>query len=190
MSDKEESVSKCDHHSTSVLGTVNGFFKLNYEVPKPSLLYSSDCLLPINAKVNSIILNNTINKSHEVKTPDRIANNLKTLSLKTHENKENLDDKQSDSSNLGGYQLKTYSKPLYSGNSYYVERNEEQKRSLSPKGENENNFNVVGYTSSLLDNQTLAPSLLQTYQNDFTDFTNRYKNEKLEEVFHGNQEQV
>lgn len=197
MSHEKESVLKTYYHPTRAIGLMNGFFKLNFEVPQMKSFYSSDCLYPINAKVNSVMLNNTIDESNRMKTPDSIAdntdiiaNNLKSLSLTTHENKENVYDNQSYSSNLATYNLKTYSKPSYSGISNNVEKKEEEKINLSLiNSELKRKLNTMCRLAAS-NNQTLEPTSLQTKKNDFTDFNNLYEKKNLEERFHSNQEQV
>lgn len=191
MSDEEEECIPESDHLPVILGLVNGFCKLNFEVPQTSSFCTSNCLLPINAKVNSSLLNNSTDKGQKVKTPDNISSMLKNVNVSSIESKENLNDKQLYSSNPPSYEYKTYIKPSYSENSNNLGKKEESKRSLSPKSKKKKNkFNKIGATSSALDNQTLVSTLAQTGQDAATGYINHFENEILEERFRNNQEQV
>lgn len=190
MSD-EESIPESDYLPL-ILGMVNGFCKVNFEVPQTSSFCTSHCLLPINAKLNSSMLNNTIDKSQKTKTPDTISSMVKNVNLSSNECKESLNEKQLYSSNVTNYDYKTYLKPSYSEKSNNIGEKEENKRSISPKGKKKKNkLNKIGSSNSTSDNQTLVPSTIShTGQDAATGYNNQFENERLEERFRSNQEQV
>jgi len=178
MSD-DESLSDSDY-LTSVLSMVNGYCKINLVVPQTSLFYSSDSLLPINAKVNDTTLNNNSFQNQVINTPDCLTNIFKNINLKANEN---VDDKKFYSPNkTSADDFQIYSKPSYSDNSNLLGKTEENKS--EPKGKKKKKYNKV----SLLDNQTLVPST-HTDQNCSIEHFNQFENEVLDDG-HIKQEQV
>lgn len=178
MSD-DETLSSNDY-LTSVLSMVNGYCKINLVVPQTSLFYSSDSLLPINAKVNDTTLNNNSLKNQVVNTPDSITNVFKNMNLKANEN---IDDKKlysPDKTFVDEFQV--YSKPSYSDNSNLLGKTEENKS--EPKGKKKKNkYNKV----SLSDSQTIVPST-HTDQNCSNEYFNQFESEALDDG-HKKQEQ-
>ncbi|XP_015373210.1 PREDICTED: uncharacterized protein LOC107168345 isoform X1 [Diuraphis noxia] len=170
MSD-DESLSD-NEYLTSVLSMVNGYCKINLVVPQTTLFYSSDSLLPINAKVNDIKLNNNVHQNRVINTPDSLTNILKNINLKANEN---IDDKKFDSLNKTYVdEFQVYSKQSYSDNSNLLEKTEENKS--EPKGKKKKNkFSKV----SLSDNQTLVPSSTHTDQNCSNEYFNQFESEVL-----------
>lgn len=127
MSD-DESVSDSDY-LTSVLSMVNGYCKMNLVVPQTNLFYSSNSLLPINAKVNSTTLNNKNLNSQVINSPDTLSNMLKNIDLKSDKN---MDDKRFQSPNKPYVdEIQVYSKPSYSDNSNLLGNTEENKNETS-----------------------------------------------------------
>lgn len=180
MSD-DESVSDNDY-LTSVLSIVNGYCKMNLVVPQTSLFYSSDSLLPINAKVNNTILNNKSHNSLVINSPDNLTNILKNIDLKADEN---IDEKRFHSPNKPYVdEFQVYSKPSYSDNSNRLENTEENKNE-SPKGKKKKN---KYYKNSMSDNQTLVSST-HTDQNSSNEYFNQFESEALDDG-HMKQEQV
>ncbi|XP_026818539.1 putative uncharacterized protein DDB_G0282133 isoform X1 [Rhopalosiphum maidis] len=179
MSD-DESVSDSDY-LTSVLSIVNGYCKMNLVVPQTSLFYSSDSLLPINAKVNNTTLNNRSHNSLVINSPDSLTNILKNIDLKADKN---IDDKRFHSPNKPYVdEFQVYSKPSYSDNSNRLENTEENKNE-SPKGKKKKNkYNK----SSMSDNQTLVSST-HTDQNSSNEYFNQFESEALDDG-HMKQEQ-
>ncbi|XP_026818540.1 uncharacterized protein LOC113557291 isoform X2 [Rhopalosiphum maidis] len=146
MSD-DESVSDSDY-LTSVLSIVNGYCKMNLVVPQTSLFYSSDSLLPINAKVNNTTLNNRSHNSLVINSPDSLTNILKNIDLKADKN---IDDKRFHSPNKPYVdEFQVYSKPSYSDNSNRLENTEENKNE-SPKDQNSSNEYFNQFESEALD---------------------------------------
>ncbi|CAH1732997.1 unnamed protein product [Aphis gossypii] len=127
MSD-DESVSDSDY-LTSVLNMVNGYCKMNLVVPQTNLFYSSNSLLPINAKVNSTTLNNKNLNSQVINSPNSLSNMLKNIDLKSDKN---MDDKRFQSPNKPyADEIQVYSKPSYSDNSNLLGKTEENKNGSS-----------------------------------------------------------
>ncbi|XP_027844119.2 uncharacterized protein DDB_G0292186-like isoform X2 [Aphis gossypii] len=127
MSD-DESVSDSDY-LTSVLNMVNGYYKMNLVVPQTNLFYSSNSLLPINAKVNSTTLNNKNLNSQVINSPNSLSNMLKNIDLKSDKN---MDDKRFQSPNKPyADEIQVYSKPSYSDNSNLLGKTEENKNGSS-----------------------------------------------------------
>lgn len=179
MSD-DESLSDSDY-LTSVLSLVNGYCKINLVVPQTTLFYSSDSLLPINAKVTDTTLNNNSHKNLVINKPDMLTNILKDIDLNVDEN---TDDKKFQSPNITYVdEFQVYSKPSYSDNSNLLVKTEENKN--EPKGKKKKNkYNRV----SLSDNQTIVPST-HTDQNCSNEYFNRFESEVLDDG-HIKQEQV
>ncbi|XP_050527724.1 uncharacterized protein LOC126897846 isoform X2 [Daktulosphaira vitifoliae] len=95
-----------DYMST-ILNTLNGFCKVNLEVPQTKLFFSSDSLLPINAKIK------LSNKEH---TYHRNLNQLRTSNQKSVD------------------QFQMYSEPPSNeSNSCSTNQREEKKKCMSPK---------------------------------------------------------
>lgn len=90
--DEDESLIESDYLN-SVLSVVNGYCKINLEVPQTSQFYSNTNLLPINAKC--VLLNNTTNKSQIDNTIGDISTFIKRTNLKENKNMEYLDNKMS-----------------------------------------------------------------------------------------------
>ncbi|XP_015373211.1 PREDICTED: uncharacterized protein LOC107168345 isoform X2 [Diuraphis noxia] len=144
MSD-DESLSD-NEYLTSVLSMVNGYCKINLVVPQTTLFYSSDSLLPINAKVNDIKLNNNVHQNRVINTPDSLTNILKNINLKANEN---IDDKKFDSLNKTYVdEFQVYSKQSYSDNSNLLEKTEENKS--EPKDQNCSNEYFNQFESEVL----------------------------------------
>lgn len=174
---------------TSVLKMVNGYCKLNLEVPQISSFYSSDSLLPINAKANCTLLNN---ETHNNITPDNVDMFKNVMHLKTNEHVDNLDEKQLHSSNkISIDEYKIYSKPSYSENSNYVDKKEHMGRSVSPKTRRKKKYIRSSNVSSTSYNQTLPISTqIHTDQNVYPDYRNQYRSERLDDGIQSKQEQV
>lgn len=167
MSD-DESVSDSDY-LTSVLNMVNGYCKMNLVVPQTNLFYSSNSLLPINAKVNSTTLNNKNLNSQVINSPNSLSNMLKNIDLKSDKN---MDDKRFQSPNKPyADEIQVYSKPSYSDNSNLLGKTEENKNGSS---EGKNKY----IKSSTSDNQTLVSSP-HTDQNCSNEYFNQFENEVL-----------
>lgn len=167
----DESLADSDYF-TSVLSMVNGYCKMNLVVPQTSLFYSSESLLPINAKVNDIILNNNRCKSQVVNTPNSLANMLKNIDIKADDN---INDKKLNSPNKTYVdEFQVYSKPSYSNNSNYLGKIEENKNE-SPKCKKKKNKCNKGSSS---DNQILVPSI-HTDQNCSSGYFKQFENEVL-----------
>jgi len=156
---------------TSVSSMVNGYCKINLVVPQTTLFYSSDSLLPINAKLNDLTLNNNTHQNRVINTPKSLTNVLKNIDLKANEN---IDDKKFDSPNKTYVdEFQVYSKQSYSDNSNLLEKTE--KNSSEPNGKKKKNkFRKV----SLTDNQTLVPSS-HTDQNCSNEYFNQFESEVL-----------
>lgn len=184
----EESALDSDY-LTTVLSLLNGYCKVNLVVPQTNLFYTSDSLLPINAKVNDNILHNKVNKNKINTTPDSLSHLLKNVDLKSDDNFE--ENKFQSSNNTSIDELKTYSKPSYSDNSNNFGKKEENRRSISPKGKKKKNkYNKIDDVLSTLENQTLSSSNKHIDQNTSSDYFNQYNNERLEDSLLSNQEQV
>lgn len=169
MSD-DESLYDYDY-LTSVLSMVNGYCKINLVVPQTTLFYSSDSLLPINAKVNDITLNNNIHQNQVINTPNKLINILKNVNLKENEN---IDDKKFDSPNKTHVnEFQVYPKQSYSDNSNLLEKTEDNRSEPNGK-KKKNKFSKV----SLTDNQTLVPST-NTDQNCSNEYFNQFESEVL-----------
>lgn len=167
MSD-DESVSDNDY-LTSVLSMVNGYCKMNLVVSETNLFYSSNSLLPINAKVNSTILNNKNLNSQVINSPNSLSNMLKNIDLKSDKN---MDDKRFQSPNKPYVdEIQVYSKPSYSDNSNLLGKTEENKNESS---EDKNKY----IKSSTSDNQTLVSST-HTDQNYSNEYFNQFEDEVL-----------
>uniref|UniRef100_A0A2S2PNX8 Uncharacterized protein n=1 Tax=Schizaphis graminum TaxID=13262 RepID=A0A2S2PNX8_SCHGA len=179
MSD-DESGSDSDY-LTSVLSIVNGYCKMNLVVPQTNLFYSSDSLLPINAKVNNTTLNNSHN-SLVINSPDNLTNILKNIDLKADEN---IDDKKFHSPNKPYVdEFQVYSKPSYSDNSNRLENTEEIKNESPKDKKKKNKYNK----SSISDNQTLVSST-HTDQNSSNEYFNQFGSEALDDGHIMKQEQ-
>lgn len=185
----EESAFDSDY-LTTILNLLNGYCKVNLIVPQTNLFYTSDSLLPINAKVNDNILNNKVDKNKIGNTPDSLTHILKNaLDLKNDDRFEENEFQSSDSTSID--EFKIYSKPSYSDNSNNFEKKEENRRSISPKGrKKKNKYNKIDDVLSTLENQTRSSSNIPLDQNMSSDYFNQYENERLNENFHSNQEQV
>lgn len=184
----EESVSDSDY-LTTVLNLLNGYCKVNLVVPQTNLFYTSDSLLPINAKVNDNTLNNKVNTNKMNNTPDSLTHILKNaLDLKNDERFEENEFQSSNNTSVD--EFKIYSKPSYSDNSNNFGKKEENRRSISPKGrKKKNKYNKIDVLSTL-ENQTQSSSNIHKDQNMSSDYFNQYENERLEESLPSNQEQV
>lgn len=186
----EECTSDSDY-ITTVLSYLNGYCKVNLVVPQTSLFCTSDSLLPINAKVNDIKLNNKINTNQIGNTSDNLADMLKNVvNLK---NDENVNDKELQATDKGLVdEFKTYSKPSYHISDYtnYSGRKEEKKRSVSPKGKKKKNKCNKADLSSTSENQTQSSSIITTELVSSTDYFNQFGNNKLDEREKSTREQV
>ncbi|XP_050527722.1 uncharacterized protein LOC126897846 isoform X1 [Daktulosphaira vitifoliae] len=121
-----------DYMST-ILNTLNGFCKVNLEVPQTKLFFSSDSLLPINAKIK---LSNKEHTYHRSNTPDHIADVFKNVvNLQHNDNIENIDLNQLRTSNQKSVdQFQMYSEPPSNeSNSCSTNQREEKKKCMSPK---------------------------------------------------------
>lgn len=185
----EESVSDNDY-LTTVLKLLNGYCKVNLVVPQTNLFYTSDSLLPINAKVNDNTLNNKVDKSINSNSPDNLSHILKNVvDLKKDENFEENEFQSSDNRSVDEFRI--YSKPSYSDNSNYFVKKEENRRSISPKGKKKKNkYNKIDDVLSTLENQTQSSSNIHIDQSTSSNYFNQYDNERLEESLPSNQEQV
>lgn len=184
MSD-DEAVSERDY-LTSVLNVVNGYCKINFVIPQINSFNKNNSLLPINAKVDVTVLNNTIHKSQLNMTPDTLVNMLKnSVDLKDDDSFENLDDKQfqlSNNSSADDFQI-------YCDNSDIIEKKEDKKRTVSPRGKKKKNkYNKV----DPLDNSPLVPSTnLSINSNTSKDYMQLFDNERVSDGgFVSLQEQV
>lgn len=192
-SSDDEPISENDY-LTSVLGIVNGYCKLNIEVPQINLFYTSDNLLPINAKINNSMVNE-MNENIAINTSDYIANTFKNVvSLKANESLENMEDVQSSVSNNDSIdEFQIYSKPSYSDDNRMIEKKEDIKRLVSPKNKRKKTkYNKMGYEPSIVLNQTSAHGHVD--QNTSSNYINHYKNtnfqEKLEDRLSSKQDRV
>jgi len=175
MSD-DGSVSDSDY-LTSVLNMVNGYCKMNLVVPQTNLFYSSNSLLPINAKVNSSTLDDKNLNSQVINSPDSMSNIFKNIDLKADKN---MDDKRFQSPNKPYIdEIQVYSKPSYSDN--ILGKTEENKNESS---EGKNKY----IKSSTSDHQTLVPST-HTDQNCSNEYFNQFESEILPDR-HMKQDQV
>lgn len=181
ISSDDESVSETEY-LTSILKIVNGYCKINLEVPQISSFHSGDSLLPINAKVNSTVFN----KFHGNNTPDDIADMFKNvMDLKTNENMDKLDENQLYSLNTTSVnESKIYSKPSYSENSNYIDKKEYTVRSVSPKTRRKKKYNRFSNIGNM------ASTQIHTDQNISLDYPNQCKDERLEDGTQSKQEQV
>lgn len=181
---EEESLLENDDYLPSVLSIINGYCKVNLVVPQTSTFYSSQSLLPINAKVNDIILNNKIQNSKINNSPDIIADMLKNVNFKT----DDIDDKSlSDKAPINEFQV--YSKPSYSNNTNNLGKKENIKRSISPKNRKKKNkySKVETASSSTSDIHTHSDI---SNQNSSTDYYNQYDSKGSDEGLHNIQDQV
>lgn len=188
-SSDDETMSESEY-LTSVLKMVNGYCKLNLEVPQTNSFCSNDSLLPINAVANSTLLDNKI---HNNIMPDNVADMFKNvMNLKTDKHVDNLDGKQLHSSNKASIdEYKIYSKPSYSENSNYTDKKEYIGRSVSPKTRRKKKYIRSGNMSSTSYNQTLPTSIqIHSDQNISPDYINKYRSERLEDGIQSKQEQV
>lgn len=169
---EEELLSEHDDFLPSVLSMINGYCKVNLEVPQTSAFYSSLSLLPINAKVNSTILNNTIQKSKINNSPDIIADMLKNVNSIA----DDTIDEKSVSDKISFNKLQEHSKPSYPDNTNQLSVKEDTKTTISPKGrKKKNKFSKVETASaSTSDNQTQVLSH-RSDQNSSTGYYNQWK---------------
>lgn len=179
----EESVSDHDY-LTSVLRVLNGYCKVNLVVPQTNSFYTSDSLLPINAKVRDITLHNKVSNNQMNNTSDSFSHILKNVAdLKIDENS---DDKELQSSDkTSNDEFKMYSKPFYSDNS----NESEKKHNMSLKGKRKKNKMRSDAMLSTSENQASSSSNMHVDQNS-TDYFNEYEKEALENNLQSNQEQV
>lgn len=177
-SSDEESISESEYLA-SILNLLNGHCKVNFVVPQISSFYTSDSLLPINAKVNSFTLNSKeYNNIGNVPTPDSIANILKSMiHFKSDETDKNLEDNKS----VDEFQV--YLRPTYSDNSNQMGNNENKKISVSPRTKKKKN--KINYMTSTSDNQIILPST-----HGGIGYIDPYKIARLNDGLHFKQEQV
>lgn len=145
--------SKPEH---GLLSVFNGFCKINLEVPQISLFYTSDNLIPINANVvtNSFMYKNTV---------DNMADIFKNLKINDPAGLPPVLD-----------EFEMYSNSL--------QKQDENRCSLSPKNKRKKNKNKTYYTNDI-------QSLSSTYTefNASLDYNDQFKNGRLEG---GSQDQV
>ncbi|CAH1732998.1 unnamed protein product [Aphis gossypii] len=160
MSD-DESVSDSDY-LTSVLNMVNGYCKMNLVVPQTNLFYSSNSLLPINAKVNSTTLNNKNLNSQVINSPNSLSNMLKNIDLKSDKN---MDDKRFQSPNKPyADEIQVYSKPSYSDNSNLLGKTEENKNGSSEVSSPHTDQNCSNEYFNQFENEVLADGRMKQDQ--------------------------
>jgi len=137
--DSDEDISEVDH-LPSILSFVNGYCKVNLEVPQVNLFYSENCLLPINAKVNSNILNNNIQNMQTKKINDEDIDSIwKCVPLNKNITEE--------------YQR--YSKPSYAESILNRNLFSKDKKKLNNMADNDSLFDNEEDTASLYSDQNV-----------------------------------
>lgn len=183
---EDKPVSERDYQ-TSALDILNGYCKINLEVPQIKLFYSSDHLLPINAKVNHSAIN-AIHENKNSSTLDCLADTFKNVvNLKSNENLENLDAKKCQSSSkVAANEFQVYLKPSYSGDNNcepVTEKKDDKKRSVSPKSKKKKTkYNKINSDQDILSNQASGSSTnLYLEENNSTNYNNEYKHTDFRE---------
>lgn len=185
---EEELLSEIDDYLPSILNMINGYCKVNLVVPQTSTFCSSQSLLPINAKADSTLLNNKVQKSKLNNSPDIITGMLKNINFNTNDN---VNDKRLfDKTSVDEFQ--EYSKPSYSENTNNLNKKEETTNDImSPKNRKKKNMyrKIETASASSTDNQTPVLSD-RSDQNSSNDYYNQYENGRSDVGLLNKQDQV